>query len=276
MKMKSEDFTSKKKRHEPIVMLTCYDYPTAVILDKCEIDILLVGDSVGTNILGYSDIRMVTVEDMIHHIGAVSRGCQRSFILGDLPYVASTSLDKALDASERFLQKGANAIKLEGTEKSTQLLSALVQKNIAVCGHIGFTPQTHQHAMVMGKDSQTAKQLITDALAIQDAGAFMIVLELIPCELAKEITTRLSIPTIGIGAGVHCDGQVQVLNDIAGLSPRVFKHSTQFGQVSSEYTKAVRLYEQEVRKKSFPLSHQSAHLSPPLIAEISSWTSASN
>ncbi len=276
MKITSGILKEKKIVHEPIVMLTCYDYPTACIIDKCGIDVILVGDSVGTNILGYPDIKLVTINDMVHHIGAVSRGTRTSFILGDLPFCACTNVETVLNAAHTFIAAGADGVKLEASAHAVELIAALAHENIAICGHIGYTPQTKIRAEVVGKDLESAKALISEAIELERAGAFMIVLELIPAELAHAISMAVSIPTIGIGAGAQCDGQVQVINDIAGLSQKIYKHASAFGNVAHEYSHAATEYARTVRNKTFPSSTHSAHLSQPLAAEIKSWTLASN
>ena len=207
---------------ERLPMLTAYDYPTARILDEAGIPMLLVGDSLGQVLLGYDSTVRVTMTEMLHHTAAVVRGTKRALVIGDMPFLSYSTPDEAIENAGRFLREaGATAVKIEGGVRSARIVEALSRAGIPVMGHIGWTPQS-QHGMggkvrVQGKSRETARALLSDAVAIQEAGAFAIVLELVPEQLASLITSRLRIPTIGIGAGAGCSGQVQVVTDLLGL-----------------------------------------------------------
>ncbi|MBD3321927.1 MAG: 3-methyl-2-oxobutanoate hydroxymethyltransferase [Chitinivibrionales bacterium] len=272
MKISVSDIQKKKTNNEPIVMLTSYDYPTAVLEDACGIDIQLVGDSLGTNILGYTDVSEVTVDDMRHHLRAVARGAAHSFVLCDMPYHSFQSSGQALITAQQFIHDGADGIKIEGEKGGTEIIKYLVEQgSIPVCGHIGYKPQFDGHARIQGKDAPRAIELCESALAIQRAGAFMIVLELIPELLAREITNLLRIPTIGIGAGRYCSGQVQVVNDISGMSSRTFRHSKEYAGLRTVLNDAVTLYADEVRQKAFPTEKNVSRLPEEAFAEVSAW-----
>ena len=212
-----------KARGEKITMLTAYDYPTACLLDEAGIDMLLVGDSVGNVVLGYEDTLPVTMDEMIHHTRAVARGARRAMVVGDMPFLSyQASLPEAVLNAGRFLKEGgAQAVKLEGGSERANVVRALVETGIPVMGHLGLTPQSvHQLGgfRVQGKDEAAARRLLDSALALEEAGIFSLVLEAIPAELAAQVTSRLQVPTIGIGAGPDCDGQVLVVHDMLGLS----------------------------------------------------------
>ena len=241
-KVTIRDIADMKTRGEKIPMLTAYDYPTARLADEAGIPMILVGDSLGMVVLGYDSTIPVTMEDMIHHTKAVSRGAKRSLIVGDHPFMAyQIDTSQALRNSARFLQEGgAHAVKLEGGEREAETVRRIVECGIPVMGHIGLTPQSVNRFggyRVRGKGKEEANQLLKDAVALEEAGAFAIVLELVPTPLSRLITQRLSIPTIGIGAGPYCDGQVQVLHDMLGMyTDFVPKHAKQYARLAETMT----------------------------------------
>ena len=224
------DIAKRYADGERLPMLTAYDYPTAQILDEAGIPMLLVGDSLGQVLLGYESTVRVTMTEMLHHTKAVVRGSQRAMVIGDMPFLTYSTIDEALENAGRFLQEaGAQAVKVEGGVRSARIIEAMVKAGIPVMGHIGWTPQAQLgmggKVKVQGKDRTQARSLLADALAVQEAGAFSIVLELMPAQLAAAITERLRIPTIGIGAGPGCSGQVQVITDLLGLGDFVPRHA---------------------------------------------------
>jgi len=247
-----------KQRHEKIAMLTAYDYPTALILDECGVEMILVGDSLGNVVLGYDSTIPVTMNDMIHHTKAVSRAVSSAMVIGDMPFMSyQCSADEAVANAGRFLQEGgAQGIKLEGGRQCAEIVRRIASAGIPVMAHVGLTPQSvHQLGgyKVQGKEEKAAKAMIEDAQILEEAGAFAIVLECVPAPLAKTITETISIPTIGIGAGVHCDGQVLVLHDILGLYERFTpKFVKQYASLSKNIRKSVRSYVKEVKDGSFP------------------------
>ena len=252
------DIAGMKSRGEKIPVLTAYDFPTARVVDEAGIPIILVGDSVGMVVLGYDSTIPVTMEEMLHHIKAVARGSRRSLIVGDLPFM-TYQIDpaQALRNAARFLQEGgAHAVKLEGGEGMADTVGRVVAAGIPVMGHIGLTPQSVNELggyRVRGKEKDEAAQLVRDAMALEQAGAFAVVLELLPAPLSRLITQRLSIPTIGIGAGPYCDGQVQVLHDMLGLVPDFLpRHARRYAHLSEAMTEAVGRYLSEVKDGSFP------------------------
>uniref|UniRef100_UPI00257E9685 3-methyl-2-oxobutanoate hydroxymethyltransferase n=1 Tax=Chloroflexus sp. TaxID=1904827 RepID=UPI00257E9685 len=219
MRTTIRDIQQMRDRGERIPMVTAYDYTSAQIADRAGIPLILVGDSLGMVVLGYNSTVPVTLDDMIHHTRAVVRGTQKALVIGDLPFLTYTSPEQAIQSAGRMLQEaGAQAVKLEGGVQIAPTIARLVQAGIPVMGHIGFTPQAVNQIglRVQGRRAAEARRLLADALAVQEAGAFAIVLELVPAELAQAITERLRIPTIGIGAGAGCSGQVQVWHDMLG------------------------------------------------------------
>ena len=249
---------AKKQRGEKIVSLTAYDFPTARLVDQSGADIILVGDSLGMEELGFDTTLPVTLEIMLHHVKAVRRGTQRALLLADMPFLSyQVSADEAVRSAGRLLQEGgANAVKLEGGRAIAPTVRRLVDAGIPVCGHLGFTPQSVNQigVRVQGKDETGAQRLREDAQAIEEAGAFGLVLELIPPTLAADITAARSIPTVGIGAGPHCDGQVLVTSDLLGLrgGETPFKHVRQYAHIGDDILHALRAYGAEVRGGSFP------------------------
>ena len=258
MKKTVTSFLKDKKEGKKIAMLTCYDYSTAKLMDAAGIDIVLVGDSVGQVVLGYDDTISVTVEDMIHHSAAVSRGYKNGFLLVDMPFMSyQVSVEEAMRNAGRIMKEGhANGVKLEGGERTCPQIRAITEAGIPVCAHLGLTPQS-VHAVggykVNGRTEEQAEQLLREAKMVEEAGAFMLVLECVPRELAELISKELTIPTIGIGAGAGTDGQVLVYQDMLGMFddfvPKFVKHFSNVGEVM---TNAFREYKTEVENMAFP------------------------
>ncbi len=249
---------NQKDTHEKITMLTAYDYSMAKLIDNAGVNMILVGDSLGMVMLGYKDTLSVTMNDMIHHTKAVARGTTDALIVGDMPFMSyQTSIYDAVCNAGRLIQEGnAHAVKLEGGTIVKEQIRAIVNASIPVVGHIGLTPQSVNALggfKVQGKDIKAAQKLIEDAHAVEEAGAFAVVLECVPAPLAKQITDELSIPTIGIGAGAHCDGQVLVYQDMLNMfsnnSPKFVK---QFADVGEMMTQAFQSYITEVQQGIFP------------------------
>ena len=272
----------KKQKGEKIAMLTAYDYGTARILDELGMPLILVGDSLGMVMLGYESTIPVTMDEMIHHTKAVVRGTRNSLVIGDMPFMTyHTSVSDAMRNAGRFIQEaGAQAVKLEGGERMAETVRAIVDVGIPVMGHIGLTPQSINQLggyKVQGKSSTAAVQLLNDAQALAEAGAFAIVLELVPAPLAKLITGKVSVPTIGIGAGPHCDGQVQVIHDMLGLfSDFVPKHAKQYARLRETIRSAVADYVNEVAAGTFPTEQHSSTMDESIIAELSTSTPRRN
>lgn len=268
------DVREMKKRGQKIVMMTAYDYPTARLVDEAGADMILVGDTLGMVVLGYDSTLPVTMEDMIHHTKAAVRGSKRAMVVGDMPFMSyQTGWQDAMRNAARFLQEtGCGAVKLEGGVRSAEAVKKLVEAGIPVMGHIGLTPQSVNQVggfKVQGKTPAAAVQLMHDAQALEQAGAFAIVLELVPAPLAELLTARLSVPTIGIGAGVHCDGQVQVFHDLLGLYDQfVPKHAGRYADVGAMIVDAVTRYAADVRSGAFPTEKQSFKMDPAALAEL--------
>ena len=247
---------AKKRAQRKITMLTGYDYPTACMEDQAGIDIILVGDSVGTNVLGYASEREVTMEDMVHHLKAVRRGVVQAHLLVDLPYQSYQTPQQALINATTLLDQGADGVKLEGGIEQVETIRRLTAHGISVCGHIGFTPQTlHQpgrKARVQGRSSSQAIALLESAIAVEQAGAQLLVLELIPEPLGKAITEALRIPTIGIGAGRFCDGQVLIIHDLLGLTPFRLRFVKRYQQYRERTLQAIAAYKHDVEAGDFP------------------------
>ncbi len=264
-----------KLRGEKIAMLTAYDYPTAKLIDSVDIPIILVGDSLGMTVLGYESTVPVTMDDMLHHTRAVVRGSQNALIVADMPFMSyQTGASDAIRNAGRFLQEaGAQAVKLEGGAPVVDIVRALVSFGIPVMGHLGLTPQSINQLggyKAQGKTPAAAVRLATDAAALQEAGAFAIVLECVPAALGKLVTERLSIPTIGIGAGPYCDGQVQVLSDLLGLDPDFSpRHAKQYAHLAQEIQGAVQRYQREVQAGDFPTARESVSMDEAVLAELS-------
>ena len=257
---------------ERIAMLTAYDYPTARILDDAGIPLLLVGDSLGQVMLGYESTVRVTMDEMLHHTRAVVRGTRRAVVVGDMPFLSYASIDEALENAGRFMRDaGAQAVKIEGGIRSARIVEAMVKAGIPVMGHIGWTPQS-QHGLggkvkVQGKTREAARALLHDAIAIQEAGAFSIVLELVPEQLAAVITSRLRIPTIGIGAGAGCAGQVQVVTDLIGLGDFSPRHAKRYADVQGAIAAAARAWADDVAGGRFPGPEQTVRMDDAVLDE---------
>lgn len=257
-KMTIAELKLKKMKGEKITMMTAYDYPTGKLVDDAGIDTILVGDSLAMVMLGYESTVPVTMEEMLHHCRAVARGAKRALLIGDMPFGSyQVSLEKAVENAGRFLKEaGCDCVKLEGGTEMAPVVKAIVKAGIPVCGHIGLTPQTAtllSGFKVQGKDADSARQLMQSARDIEEAGAFMIVMEAIPDLLASRITRELKIPTIGIGAGKDCDGQVLVYHDLVGLFERFTpKFAKRYVNLSPMIKEALLRYKEEVEKGAFP------------------------
>ena len=275
MRVTINQIKAMKQKGEKIAMLTAYDYSTARIVDEADIPLILVGDSLGMVVLGYESTIPVTMTEMLHHTKAVVRGTEKALIIGDMPFMTyHVSIEDALRNAARFIQEaGAQAVKLEGGVTVAEKVRRIVECGIPVMGHIGLTPQSvHQFGgfKVQGKTPEAASRLLEDARALEDAGVFAIVLETIPAQLAALITRKLAIPTIGIGAGIGCDGQVQVINDILGsFADFVPRHAKQYVKLTDVIAKAVSEYREEVENGSFPTEQQSFSIDEGVLAELS-------
>jgi len=257
---------------ERIAMLTAYDHPTARLLDEAGIPILLVGDSVGRAILGYENELPVSMADMMHHTGAVARGARRALVVGDMPFLTYAAPEAAVANAGRFLvEAGAQAVKLEGGVRTARTIEAIVKAGIPVMGHIGWTPQVANQAgkvRVQGKTREQARSLLGDALAVQEAGAFAIVLELVSEQLAAAITDRLTIPTIGIGAGPGCSGQVQVVTDLLGLEAWRPKHARAYADLRGTILEAARAWASDVAAGTFPGPEQTVRMDDAVLDDV--------
>ena len=253
-------------------MLTAYDHPTARILDAAGIPLLLVGDSVGQVMLGYETTVRVTMAEMVHHTKAVVRGSQRAMVIADMPFLSYSTPDDAIENAGIFLRDaGAQAVKVEGGVRSARIIETLVRAGIPVMGHIGLTPQsinTVGKVKVQGKNREQARALIADAQAVQEAGAFAMVLELMPAQLAAAVTDRLHIPTIGIGAGAGCSGQVQVITDLIGLGDFIPRHARPYAQVGRAIMDAAVAYAADVEAGTFPGDAESTQMDEAILDEV--------
>lgn len=274
-KVNAPSLKTSKQRGERLVCLTAYDYPTARIVDEAGIDIILVGDSLGNVVLGYGNTVPVTLDEILIHLKAVRRAVQRALLVADMPYGSfHTGADDAVRNALRLVKEGgAEAVKLEGGHKRVQLVKRLVDEEIAVMGHIGLTPQSINKLgayRVQGKTAVAARQLIDDAHALEDAGAFAIVLEVVPREIAQMITESVSIPTIGIGAGVHCDIQVLVIHDMLGLSfGKLARFVRPYANLHEVMTGAISRYADDVRSGAYPSDDESYALPAEAAEELS-------
>jgi 3-methyl-2-oxobutanoate hydroxymethyltransferase len=255
-------------------MLTAYDYTMACLLDEAGVDCLLVGDSLGMVMLGYENTLRVTMDEMIHHTKAVARGARKALVIGDMPFLSyHLNVEKSVRNAGRFIKEGgAEAVKLEGGRAVVDKIRAIVQAQIPVLGHLGLTPQS-VHAFggfkVQGKDVETARTLVEDALRLQDAGVFGIVLECVPEGVARLISERLEIPTIGIGAGAHCDGQVLVIQDLLGMFRKLRpKFVKTYAEVGDMLVDAVRAYIGEVQSGAFPGAQHSFPVDDKILKEL--------
>ena len=267
-------FQQAKKEGTRVSMLTAYDYSTAKLVDAAGINSILVGDSLGNTILGYEDTLSVTMEDMIHHTAAVARGAKNALVIGDMPFMSyQASVYDAVVNAGRLMKEGrANAVKLEGGASVCEQIKAIVGASIPVCAHIGLTPQSINAFggfKVQGKGEKQAQQLLDDARRVQEAGAFAVVLEGIPALLAQKITDTLDIPTIGIGAGAGCDGQVLVYQDMLGMftdfKPKFVKHFANVGEIMTE---AFKTFDQEVKEGVFPAQEHTYKIDEDIIGRL--------
>ena len=261
-KITTKSIIEKKKRGEKIVTITAYDYSLAKLVDACGFDLVLVGDTLGMVMLGYQNTLSVTMDEMIHHTKAVSRGVSNALLVGDMPFLSyKVNKIEAVKNAGRFIQEGgAEAVKIEGGTEICPTIKALIDADIEIMGHIGLTPQKIYRFggyMVQGKTIESAKRLILDAINLQKEGVFSIVLESVPWQISKLITENIDIPTIGIGAGPYCDGQILVLHDMLGIfteiKPKFVKY---FGKLGDSISNALELYKSEVKNSSYPdLNH---------------------
>jgi len=255
-----------------IPMLTAYDYPTAKLLDEAGIPILLVGDSLGRAMLGYENEIPVSMTDMLHHTAAVVRGAKHALVIGDMPFLSYATPEAAVANAGRFLaEAGAQAVKIEGGVRSQRITEAIVKAGIPTMGHIGWTPQAANaqgKVRVLGKSRDQARALLHDALAVQEAGAFAIVLELVPEQLAAAITERLRIPTIGIGAGAGCSGQVQVITDLLGWDAWHPKHAKPYADLRGTVLAAAEAYAADVAAGTFPGPEQTVRMPEDVLDEV--------
>lgn len=250
------DQVKSMKNKEKISMLTAYDFPTAGIMDGI-VDMILVGDSLGMVVLGYEDTLNVTMNDMVRHTGAVARAVKGSLLVGDLPANSYDNEEDAVKNSKKLLKAGADCVKIENQH---EIAEALVKENIEVVGHVGLTPQTITDFKVQGKENEAAGKIINEAKSLEKAGCFSVVLECVPVDLAKKISEELTIPTIGIGAGPFCDGQVLVMHDILGLFEKFRpKFVKRYANIAEEMRKAFKQYNKEVKEGKFPTDEFSFH-----------------
>lgn len=271
MRLTLRDIQGMYDRGERIPMVTAYDYTSARLVDRSTVPLVLVGDSLGMVMQGHSSTLGVTVDDIVYHTRAVIRGCRRPLVVADLPFLSYATETDALRSSGRMIAEGgAQSVKLEGGASVAPIIRRVVDAGIPVMAHLGYTPQSvHQIGLrVQGKDVARARQLLADAVAVQEAGAWGVVLELIPAPLAAAITERLSIPTIGIGAGPHCSGEVQVWHDILGLyDDFVPRHTSQYLTLAGQIAGALDEFAADVREQRFPTEANSARLDPAVLAE---------
>ncbi len=269
------DLKAMKKRGERIVVLTAYDYPTARLVEEAGVPLILVGDTLGMVVLGYDTTIPVTMEEMLHHVKAVVRGTRSAHVVADMPFMSyQAGPEDALRNAGRMLKEGgAQSVKLEGGQRVAETVRLLVEAGIPVMGHLGLTPQSINQFggyKVQGKTPAAAVKLLSDAVALEQAGVYAIVLECVPAQLAQRVTERLSLPTIGIGAGPHCDGQVQVFHDILGLfSEFVPKHAKRYARLDEAVRAAVGQYVAEVKDGAFPTERESFIMDESAFAEMS-------
>ena len=266
-------FKQAKAAGEKLTMLTAYDYTTARLVDEAGVNSILVGDSLGNVILGYEDTLSVTVEDMIHHSAAVARAAKNALVICDMPFMSyEVSVEEALKNAGRLMKEGrANAVKLEGGAEYAPQIKAMVNAGIPVCGHLGLTPQSVNvfgGNKVQGKSEEAAKKLINDAKALEEAGAFAVVLECVPAALAAIVTKKIGIPTIGIGAGADCDGQVLVYQDMLAMSGFCPKFCKQYASVGEIMTNAFKQYIEEVQCGAFPAEENTFSINKDVIEKL--------
>ena len=273
MRIRTAKLLEMKQAGEPIVCVTAYDYTMAQLVGEAGIPVVLVGDSLGNVVLGYDSTLPVTLDDIIHHTRAVVRGAKDALIVADMPFMTyNVSVEDALRNAGRLLQEGgAQAVKLEGGAFVAGTVRCLTENGIPVMGHLGLTPQSvHQLGgyRVQGRTAGQARRLLDDALTIEDAGAFAIVLETVPGNVAQAVTERLAVPTIGIGAGPGCDGQIQVVHDILGLGTRQPRHARRYAELNAVTLDALRAYKDEVSARSFPTAEHTTEADAAVVAEL--------
>ena len=257
------DLNSKKREGKKITMLTAYDYPLASLVDEAGIDIILVGDSVGMVVLGYDSTVPVTMDEMIHHSKAVRRGAKYAFLIGDMPFMSyQVNTEEAIRNAGRFMKEaGCDAVKLEGGTDVLEIAQAIIKAGIPVMGHLGLTPQTISKLggfKVQGKDATVAQGIIDDALKLEEVGCFSVLMECVPDRVAQLVTKKLKVPTIGIGAGPYCDGQVLVTHDLLGLFDRFIpKFVKQYVNLSAQILEGLKAYKEEVETSQFPAKEHS-------------------
>ncbi len=267
------DLKALKKRGEKIVMITAYDYPSARLVEEAGVPIILVGDSLGMVVLGYDSTIPVTMDEMLHHVKAVVRGTSRTHVIADMPFMSyqASPADALRNAGRLLKEGGAQSVKLEGGIRVAETVRQLVESGIPVMGHLGLTPQSVNQFggyKVQGKTPAAAVRLLNDALALQEAGAYAVVLETVPAHVADMITKKLTVPTIGIGAGPHCDGQVQVFHDLLGLFTDFLpKHARRYATIGETIIAGVRQYAADVREGSFPTERESFLMDERVFAE---------
>lgn len=266
-KKKYAALLDKKAKKQPITMVTAYDYPTAKMVDAVGIDVVLIGDSVGTNVLGYVSEQEVTMADMLHHCKAVARGTVAATILVDLPFGSAPDSVTAAENGQLLLDAGADMVKIEGWGDKKNIVAYLSKRGIPVCGHIGYNPQIHgPKGRLFGKDAAGAAELIASARLLIDAGAVMLVVEKVPEEITGIIAAETIVPVIGIGSGRICDGQVLVVHDVLGMTDRQFAHAQVFGQIKRETMQALTAYKDAVEQHRFPGQEQVAHSDGSVVA----------
>ena len=278
MRVTIRDLSRMKRNGEKIPMITAYDYTSAQLVEQAGVPLILVGDSLGQVVLGYDSTVPVTMDEMVHHIKTVVRGTQRAHVVGDLPFLSyHADVPEAIRNAGRLLKEGgAQSVKLEGGRTQAQTVTRIVESGIPVMGHIGLTPQAVNQLggyRVQGRSLKDAVRLMEDARALEEAGAYAIVLECVPAQLAQMITERVGVPTIGIGAGTGCDGQVQVFHDMMGLYQDFTpKHARQYAQLGQTIVEATRSYVQDVENERFPGDSESFKLSESVLEALSKYS----
>ena len=272
MSVRTRRLQEMKQAGEPIVCVTAYDFPTARLADEAGVPVILVGDSLGNAVLGYDSTLPVTLADMLHHARAVARGARNALVIADMPFMTyQPSADDAMRNAGRLLQEGgAQAVKLEGGRTVAPTVQRLTDAGVPVMGHVGLLPQSvHQTGgyRPQGRTAEQARTLLDDALALQEAGAFAVVIESVPADVAAEVTRRLAVPTIGIGAGAGCDGQIQVLHDILGLSRRTPRHAKRYADLDAAILGALRAYRDDVTARRFPGAEHAPEAEPGAASE---------
>lgn len=271
MRLTIADFAKASRSGERLAMVTCYDHSAALIAERAGLRWILVGDSLGQVMLGHGDTIPVTLDDMISHTASVVRGTTKALVIADLPFLTYATPEQAVESARRLLQEGgAQAVKIEGGAPVIGAARRLIELGVPLVGHLGFTPQLANQigVRVQGRSAEAAAQLIRDADALAEAGAFAIVLELVPAELAAAITDRLPIPTIGIGAGAGCSGQVQVWHDLLGFSHKPpFRHARRFAEVGAAIEQGLAAYSAAVQDGSFPTAANAAAMDPAIVAK---------